>query len=84
MSDSSRKRPARLGQKLATVRERFGYSLAEMAEKLSNDEAHIYKQDVHRYERSERDPSLIILLRYSRLSKVKMEIFADDNLDLPK
>lgn len=78
-----RRRPGRLGEKLAAVREKFGLSLSEMAGKLSDDEVSVVKQDVHRYERGQTDPSLIILLRYSRLARVKIEVFADDNLDLP-
>ena len=81
---SARTRPDRLAEKLFAVREKFGYSLAEMAAKLSDEHVAIAKQDIHRYERSEMAPSIIILLRYSRLARVKMEIFADDKLDLPK
>jgi predicted transcriptional regulator len=79
----ARKRPARLGEKLRAVRERFGLSNGEMAARLSDDEAAILKQDVFRYEKGETDPSLIILLRYSRLAEVRMEVFADDKLNLP-
>ena len=80
----TRKRPARLGEKLRTVREKLGYSLSEMAEALSDEEVSIYRQDVHRYEHGQTDPPLVILLRYSKLSKIKMEVFADDDQDLPK
>lgn len=80
---TARKRPARLGEKLSAVRGKFGYSFAEMAAKLSDAEATILKQDVFRFENGQSDPSLIILLRYSRLAGVPMEIFADDDLDLP-
>ncbi len=80
---SARIRPARLGEKLGEVRSRLGYSQREMAFFLSDDEASIYPQDVHRYEKNERDPPLVILLRYARLARVAMEVFADDKLDLP-
>jgi DNA-binding XRE family transcriptional regulator len=80
---SPRKRPARLGEKLLAVREKLGYTMVDMADMLSDDEVYVYKQDVHKFEKNERDPSLIILLRYSRLGKVPMEVFADDRLDLP-
>jgi DNA-binding XRE family transcriptional regulator len=78
-----RKRPERLGEKLLAVRQKFGYSQADMADRLSDDEVSIYRQDVHRFEIGKTDPSLIILLRYSRLAGVPMEIFADDNQDMP-
>ena len=80
---SNRKRPARLGEKLAAVRGKFGYSLAEMANFLSDDELSIHRQDVHKYENNQTDPPLVILLRYSRLARVPMDIVAVDNLDLP-
>lgn len=31
----------------------------------------------------EREPSLIVLLRYARLAGVSMDVLADDGLDLP-
>jgi transcriptional regulator with XRE-family HTH domain len=76
--------PDRLGEKLRIVRERLGYSFAEMAAKLSDEDASVPRHYIHRYENNQSDPTYVILLRYSRLSKVKMEIFADDKLDLPK
>jgi transcriptional regulator with XRE-family HTH domain len=81
---SARIKPDRLGEKLSIIRGKFGFSLAEMAAKLSDDKISVARQDIHRYERGEMAPSIIILLRYSRLARVKMEVFADDNLDLPK
>lgn len=80
---TARKRPARLGEKLHAVRAKYGFSFAEMAARLSDDEVTILKQDVYRFENSQSDPSLIILLRYSRLARVRMDVFADDKLDLP-
>ncbi len=80
---SARIRPDRLAEKLRSVRESFGYSYAEMAAKLSDDRVSVARQDVHRYEKGEMAPSIIVLYRYARLARVKMEIFADDELDLP-
>jgi transcriptional regulator with XRE-family HTH domain len=78
-----RKKPARLGEKLAQVRHGQNVSLAEMAELLSDAEVVVRRQDVFRFERGERDPSLIILLKYARLIGVPLEVFADDKLTLP-
>lgn len=78
-----KQRPARLGEKLRAVRERFGYSYAEMAEKVSNDDAWIHRNQVYRYEAGLSDPPILILWRYSLLAKIKMEIFADDERNLP-
>ena len=81
---SARIRPDRLREKLAAVRKKLGYSQAEMAFFLSDDHVSVARQDIHRYENGEMGPSIIILLRYSRMVKVPMEVFADDNLNLPK
>ena len=80
---ASRQRPDRLGEKLAAVRDKSGLSLADLATRLSDDNASVSRTDIYKFEIGQRDPSLIILLRYARFSKVKMEIFADDKLDLP-
>lgn len=78
-----RQRPSRLGEKLLAVRTKLGYSQTEMADALSDDESSVARQDIHRFEKNERDPNYIIMLRYCRLSKIDFEYFADDNLDLP-
>ena len=78
-----RLRPEKLGAKLLAVRLKFEYSQADMAAALSDDDASIVRQDIHRYEIGKTDPPLVILLRYSKLARVKMEIFADDSKDLP-
>jgi transcriptional regulator with XRE-family HTH domain len=79
----SRRIPARLGEKLAAVRSKLGCSFAEMADKLSDDADSVSKSHVHQFENGKLDPPLVILLRYSKLARVKMEIFADDSKDLP-
>lgn len=80
---SSRQKPARLGEKLMATREKCGLSLSEMARALSDEKASVRRQDLFRFEKNERDPPLIVLLRYSKIAGVPMEIFADDDLDLP-
>jgi transcriptional regulator with XRE-family HTH domain len=84
MGASPRVRPQRLASKLSLVRTKLGLTQAEMAEALSNTKVAVSDRDISKYEKGKRDPSLVILLRYSRLARVKMEIFADDDLDLPK
>jgi DNA-binding XRE family transcriptional regulator len=81
-SARNRNRPEKLGEKLRTVRERLGLTQPEMAAAVSDDKLTVYKQDIWRYERNVTDPPLLILLRYSRLAKIKMEVFADDCAEL--
>ena len=84
MGSARRAKPAKLGDKLFTVREMLGMSLSKMAVALSDEEARVLRTDVYKFEQGEREPSLIILLRYAKLSRVPMEVFADDKLDLPR
>ena len=84
MGSSPRIRPERLAAKLVFVRAKLGFTQLEMANALSDSKVVVSDRDISKYEKGKRDPSLIILLRYSRLAKIKLEIFADDDLDLPK
>lgn len=83
MGRGSREKPGRLGEKLTQVRSALGLSQNEMlsrmglAEKLSRD-------DISKYERGVREPSLIVILRYARAAGVCLDVLVDDDLDLPK
>lgn len=82
MGRGSREKPGRLGEKLTQVRSALGLSQNEvlsrmgLAEKLSRD-------DISKYERGVREPSLIVILRYARVAGVHVEDLIDDNVDLP-
>lgn len=79
---TSRLRPAKLGEKLLEIRRRSDNSLSQMAAMLSDDAVKIRRQDVSRFERGEREPNLIILLRYARSAHIPIEVLIDDNLNL--
>jgi transcriptional regulator with XRE-family HTH domain len=82
MGRSSREKPERLGEKLTQVRNTLGLSQNEilsrmgLAEKLSRD-------DISKYERGVREPSLIVILRYARVAGVCLDVLVDDELNLP-
>lgn len=76
-----RVRPDKLGKKLATIRKGFEYSLSQMAASLSDGRVKIRRQDVSRFEKGEREPSLIILLRYARSVKTTIDVLVDDEID---
>lgn len=80
MGSAGRKRPKQLGRKLKAIRDRFNYSFAEMAEQLSDQDVLVLRTDVSRFEKGEREPNLIILLRYARLAGTTMEVLVDDKL----
>lgn len=84
MGRSKRATPARLGEKLKTIREKLGMTTAEIAVELSHPTAVPHRASITQYEKGRREPPLITLLQYARLYKVNVEILIDDELNLPK
>ncbi|HJR07529.1 MAG TPA: helix-turn-helix transcriptional regulator [Pyrinomonadaceae bacterium] len=41
------------------------------------------RDDISKYERGVREPSLIVILRYARVAGVCLDVLVDDDLDLP-
>lgn len=82
MGTSSRIKPERLAKKLLLLRESLSLTQLELAKKLSSGKIQLRRSDISRYELGAREPSLIVLLRYSRLAKVSLETLVDDELDL--
>ena len=82
MGTNPRVRPKRLAEKLRYVRASLDLTQEELLRKL--DIAGLATQSkISEFESGKRDPSLLILLQYSRLAGVHMEILADDEMDLP-
>ena len=78
-----RPRPERLGEKLRQIRDALGLSQSEMLRRLDAEDLITYHQ-ISGYESGKREPSLMILLQYARVAGVRMEVLADDELDLPE
>jgi len=78
----ARPRPQRLAEKLKQVRQALGLSQTAFAKQLRVKEKVPYTR-ISDYERNKNEPSLMVLLEYARLAGVQLEIFADDQLDLP-
>lgn len=74
--------PKRLGEKLRQIRESFGDSQAEFLVRLGKPES-ILQGSISGYERGQREPPLLILLRYARAADLYLEVIVDDGLDLP-
>jgi transcriptional regulator with XRE-family HTH domain len=81
MGHSPRPRPARLGEKLLTIRQRLGFSQTAMAKAL---ELEINYSAVSNYELGTREPPLPVLLKYARLAGVYVDVLIDDDLELPE
>jgi hypothetical protein len=84
MGRGNRDRPKRLGEKLKAIRSYLGLNKTEMVERLKYPGAKLHPQNVLGFEKSEREPNLLILLAYSRLVKIHLEVLVDDEMDLPE
>jgi transcriptional regulator with XRE-family HTH domain len=82
MGKGKRPRPVHLGNKLRSVREQLGLSQNEMLRHLGLDDE-LTREELSAYERSVREPPLHVLLKYSQVSRVWMNVLADDELELP-
>ena len=82
MGRGTRPKPKRLAEKLRQARESLNLSQDEMVRALKSPEE-INRNYVSGYERGTREPSLLTLLAYSKLTGASMEAFVDDKLDLP-
>ena len=76
-----RPRPNRLSEKLLHIREWFGYSQAEMPERLGLNKMHPGR--ISEYERNLREPNAMTLLAYADLAGVHVEDLINDKVDLP-
>ncbi|MEZ5425236.1 MAG: helix-turn-helix transcriptional regulator [Pyrinomonadaceae bacterium] len=78
------KQPERLASKLRAIRLHLGWTQEEMAKALGKYDLKIYRGYVGLYEIGERIPTILILLAYSRIAKIPLEVVVDDELELPK
>ncbi len=81
MSKRARNGPLKLAAKLKQIREGLGLSQSQMVIKLEAEDL-INRTHIANFERGEREPTLPILLKYSQVANIYMEVLADDALDL--
>lgn len=84
MGSLPRQSPKFLGQKLRRIRQAVGGGLSqeEMVNRLGLA-GEIDRTYISRYEAGALEPPLRILLRYSELAGLHLEVLADDDLMLP-
>lgn len=88
MGKAARQRPARLAEKLVTIRSALGLSQNGMVRRLGL-EGELLREDISRFERGVGgEPPLNILLRYARVISTTgrgefLEVLIDDSMDLP-
>lgn len=74
--------PKRLGAKLVLIRSSLTLSQGEMLRHLGIDKEYT-REEISAYERGVRIPPLHVLLKYSKVARVWVNVLIDDGLDLP-
>jgi transcriptional regulator with XRE-family HTH domain len=82
MARGPREKPARLAEKLRTIREALGLSQTELLRRLGAEERMAYHR-ISEFESGKGEPSLPILLEYAHVAGVCVDVLIDDRLDLP-
>lgn len=78
MGTRARSRPKRLPSKLHAIRQTLNVSQAEMAQQLDVNSG----SRISEYESGTREPSLLVLLRYSDIADVLLNDLVDDDAEL--
>lgn len=86
MGRGKRVQPKRLQVKLKLIREYLELTLQEMSESLKKHEPNefIDPSYISQFEKGKREPSLRVLLAYSKLTGLSINYFVDDALELPR
>ena len=79
MFQRERRKPKRLGEKLLAIRRKLEVSQSELARLMDFDKG---VARISEYERGTREPDLILLLQYSELAHVSINVLADDTCEL--
>jgi transcriptional regulator with XRE-family HTH domain len=85
MGRARRPRPKKLPEKLCEIRRRLGVTQEELATKLIKQGAEKTMSSgyVADFETGKREPSLLAVLAYSKLSGVSTDVLIDDKKELP-
>jgi transcriptional regulator with XRE-family HTH domain len=78
-----REKPARLAAKLIYIRKSLDLSQNEMLRRLGLEDC-LTREELSKYERGLRVPSLLTLLKYARTSNLVVDYLIDDEIELPE
>ena len=86
MGTKRRTQPKRLKRKLKTIRVKIAVSQQRMVDLLRDYAPNeiIAPGHISDFELGKREPNLIVLLAYSKLSNIPLNNIVDDELDLPE
>src|SRR5258708_379691 len=83
MGRASRETPKRLGEKLLQIRTALGLSQDGMLRRLGLAEDY-GRHYISGFETGEREPSLLVLLKYSNVARIWINALVDDAIELPQ
>lgn len=83
MGRARRPKPARLASKLLQIRTQLSLTQEQMLERLNYRKSPLYASQISDFEQGKREPPLLVLLHYSRVAGVPMEVLVDDELNIP-
>ena len=75
MGKNRRQVPARLAQKLLTVRRGLGLSQSQLGRMLGFTRSF---NRISQYENGTHEPNLLVLLAYAKVARVNVEVLIDD------
>ncbi len=86
MGRGMRTQPKRLMEKLKMIRSSMGITQQQMVDSLTQYAPNEFIDSgyISQFENGKREPSLPVLLAYSKLTGVSVNVLIDDELDLPK
>lgn len=79
MGQRARQKPKRLAEKLLAVRHKLGLSQSQLARLLEFDKG---TARISEYEHGIREPDLLTLLSYAKLTRMPLEVLVDDKREL--
>src|SRR2546421_12832102 len=82
MGRGTREKPTKLGKQLAKIRAYLGLSQDGLVRVLGLTRK-LTRNDISKYERGVREPSLSVLLKYARAVQITVDALIDDAIDLP-
>ena len=81
MGTRAREKPRHLAAKLLAIRQHLGLSQSQIAKRLGFKVSYAR---ISEYEHGTREPNLLILLAYSQLARIHLELIADDRIGLTR
>ena len=84
MGQARRPQPTCLALKLRQIRTLLGLSQEQMADRLKHVKSPPQPGHISEFERGKREPSLLVLVAYARVSGVLVDELVDDERELPE